>query len=91
MKLNPRLANVISLLLFFVGVMAVAVCVIEDNGYAYHAFVLCGALSVLAEAISLYAGNKQPNATPRQKRFILIFQAVFWLIGWALVYSFDLF
>lgn len=89
--MNKRLANVLSLTLFFVGVMAVAISITKNNGYAYHAFALCAVLSVLADAISIKAGNKMASATVGQKRFVLIFQAVVWAIGLVLIYHFKLF
>ena len=72
--MNKRFANVLSLTLFFVGVVAIAVSIIQNNGYAYHAFALCAVLSVLADFISIKAGNKMPTATQGQKRFVLIFE-----------------
>lgn len=89
--MNKRVANILSLLLFFIGVMAIAVSITQNNGYAYHAFVLCAVLSILADFISIKAGNKLANATLGQKRFVLIFQGVVWVIGLSLVYYFQLF
>lgn len=89
--MNKRLANILSLSLFFMGVMAVAISITQNNGYAYHAFALCAVLSVLADFISIKTGNKMATATRGQKRFVLIFQAVVWVIGLILVYSFKLF
>ena len=89
--MNKRFANVVSLTLFIIGVMAIAISITQNNGYAYHAFALCGVLSVLADFISIKTGNKMVNATLGQKRFVLIFQALVWAIGLALVYYFELF
>lgn len=89
--MNKRFANILSLTLFFVGVMSVAISITQNNGYAYHAFALCAVLSVLADFISIKAGSKMPTATAGQKRFVLLFQAVVWAVGLALIYHFKLF
>ncbi|WP_323841232.1 MULTISPECIES: hypothetical protein [unclassified Moraxella] len=89
--MNKRLANVLSLTLFFVGVVAVAISITQNNGYAYHAFALCALLSVLADLISIKSGNKMATATVGQKRFVLMFQIIVWAIGLWLIYHFKLF
>lgn len=89
--MNKRLANIVSMLLFFVGVMAVVMSIVQNNGYAYHAFALCAALSVIADCISIKAGNKMATATTGQKRFVIASQIVIWAVGLALIYHFQLF
>lgn len=89
--MNKKVANFLSLTLFFVGVMAVVVSIVENSPYVYHALALCAVLALIADFISIKAGNKMPNATQGQKRFVLILQAILWTVGWMIMYGLELF
>lgn len=89
--MNKKVASMVSLSLFFVGVMVLAVTIVQNNGHAYHAFALCAILSVLADFLSMKTGNKMPTATLGQKQFVLLFQSVTWAIGLVLIHHFKLF
>lgn len=91
MTTKQKVAKFISFALFLAGAMLVALAVANRSAYAYHAFVACAVLSILADVVAFWAGNKMPQATRGQKAIVLGVQALVWVVALAGAYWVGLF